>query len=147
LLTVVNNAEFITANNASLINLPVQAGDVINVPPAGMFFVDGAVNNPGSYPLGRRYSLTQALATAGGLNRDLYSSDITIFRRKSPSGVEPINVDLNAIMAGSERDPEIEADDVIAVPINGFKYAYFKIFGQIFSWGMSVGSVARTAGS
>ena len=69
--------------------MPVQAGDVINVPPAGMFFVDGAVGSPGSYPLGRHYSLTQALAAAGGVDRDFYSADVTIFRRKGSAGIEP----------------------------------------------------------
>lgn len=142
LLAVVNNATFITESNAGLINMPVQAGDVINVPQAGTFFVDGAVRRPGPYNLGRRYSLTQALATAGGVDRDFNSSDITIFRRKAATGIEPINVNLNSILAGSELDPQIEADDVILVPINGFKYAYFKVLGQIFGWGASAGNIA-----
>ena len=89
LLAFANNASLITANGAGLISTPVQPGDVIDVPLAGMFYVDGAVARPGSYPLGRHYSLTQALAVAGGVNPDLYSSDITIFRRKASSGIEP----------------------------------------------------------
>jgi polysaccharide export outer membrane protein len=44
--------------NGEFINVRVQAGDVINIPQAGMFFVDGAVGKPGSYPLGRNYSLS-----------------------------------------------------------------------------------------
>lgn len=145
LLVLASNASLITANNASLITMPVEAGDVINVPAAGMFFVDGAVNRPGSYPLGRHYSLTQALATAGGVNPDLNSSDITIFRRKAPSGMEPltVTVNLNAILAGSASDPQIEADDVIVVPINSFKYVYYRVFGTILGWGLSVGSLAH----
>jgi polysaccharide biosynthesis/export protein len=129
-----------------LITMPVQPGDVINVPPAGMFFVDGAVNRPGSYPLGTQHSLSQALATAGGVNRDLYSSDITIFRQGT-SGVEPINVDLNEVVAGSTIDPQIEANDVILVPIHTAKYVYHKIFGQILGWGTSVAGVAVFSGS
>ena len=38
LLALASNASLITASNASVITMPVQAGDVINVPPAGMFF-------------------------------------------------------------------------------------------------------------
>jgi hypothetical protein len=106
----------VDANNAGLLAMPVQGSDIINVPATGMFFVDGAVRSPGSYPLGRRYSLTQALAIAGGINVDLSSSDITIFRRKSTSGVEPISVDVEAIYAGSVSDPQIEADDMILSP-------------------------------
>jgi len=147
LLVLASNATLINASNAGLITMPVQAGDIINVPPAGMFFVDGAVKSPGSYPLGRRYSLTQALATAGGINLDLSGSDVTIFRRKSTSGLEPINVDLDAIYAGSVSDPQIEADDVILVPINGLKYAYQRVFGQLLGWGISIAGVAAMSGS
>jgi polysaccharide export outer membrane protein len=141
LLALASNASLITADNASLIAMPVQSGDVINVPPAGMFFIDGAVRSPGAFPLGRRYLLTQALASAGGVDRELYSSDVTIFRRKSAAGVEPIPVDFDAIEAGSAVDPQIEADDVIVVPISNSKYFIKRVFGQIFSYALSVGAM------
>ena len=142
LQVLASNASLITADNAGVITMPVQAGDVINVPLAGMFFVDGAVKAPGSYPLGRRYSLSQALAKAGGVDRDLYSSDVTILRRGTSGGAEPINIDLNKVVAGSSSDPQIEADDVIVVPIHTGKYVYFKIFGQIIGWTSSVRGMA-----
>jgi polysaccharide export outer membrane protein len=134
LLVLASNATLINADNAGLITMPVQAGDVINVPPAGTFFVDGAVKAPGPYPLGRRYSLTMALATAGGVDRELYSSDISIFRRKG-SGRENISLDLDAILSGSAADPQIEADDVIVVPISGARYFVKRFVGQLFSIG------------
>ena len=113
---------------------------------AGMFFVDGAVKSLDSYPLGRRYSLMQALTAAGGVDRDLYSADITIFRQRA-SGVKPISIDLNEILAGSIVDPEIVADDMILVPINTAKYVYFKLFGQILGWSTSIAGMAAWAGS
>jgi polysaccharide export outer membrane protein len=127
--------------NDKNINQPVQAGDVVNVPQAGMFFVDGAVKTPGAYPLGRQYSLTQALATAGGVVVDLNSSNISIFRRKT--GMEPMSFDLDAILAGSTSDPQIEADDVIVVPINTLKYVYYRVLGQMVGWALSAASMAR----
>ncbi|MGE5057675.1 MAG: polysaccharide biosynthesis/export family protein, partial [Betaproteobacteria bacterium] len=54
-------ASQVDPKDAQLVNVPVQAGDVINVPQAGMYFVDGAVHRPGSYPIGRSYTITQAL--------------------------------------------------------------------------------------
>ena len=143
LLVLASNASLINADNAGLITMPVQSGDVINVPEAGMFFVDGAVGRPGSYPLGRRYSLTQALASAGGVDRDLNSADVTIFRRKGASQVEPININLNEVVAGTTVDPQIEADDVILVPISGFKYAYHRVFGQLLGWSTTVAAFGR----
>ena len=62
--------------------MPVQPGDMINVPESGMFFVDGAVRKPGSYPLGRQYSLTQALATAGGIDTELIRATYRFFGAK-----------------------------------------------------------------
>ena len=79
------------------------------------------------------------MATAGGVNRDLYSADVTIFRRKAASEVEPISIDLDAVVAGATVDPQIEADDVILVPINGFKYAYHP-----YSWTDYLGGELRS---
>ncbi len=142
LLQLASNASLINAENVSLVTSPVQAGDVINVPAAGMFFVDGAVGRPGSYPLGRHYSLTQALAVAGGINRDLNASDITIFRRRGASGIEPITLDIDVVVADSSKDLQIEPDDVILVPISSAKYVFQRVFGQMLGWGVSVAGVA-----
>jgi polysaccharide export outer membrane protein len=140
LLALASNASLITANNASVITMPVQAGDVINVPAAGMFFVDGAVRRPGPYPLGRRYLLSQALATAGGVDRELSSSDIFIYRRKTPGEFSTMSVDLDAVLAGSAVDIQIEADDVILVPISAAKYMFNRYIAQIIFGGVSIKS-------
>ena len=142
LAVLANNATLINANTEGLIAMRVQSGDVINVPIAGTVFVDGAVKKPGSYPLGRRYSLMQALTAAGGVDQDFYSSNITIFR-KTESGTVPIGIDLNEVVAGSTRDPEIKPDDVILVPTSTAKYVYFKVVGQILGWGTSIAGTAR----
>ena len=141
LLVLASNASLITAQNAGVITMPVQPGDVINVPPAGTFFVDGAVKSPGPKLLGRRYSLTQALAAAGGVDRELYSPDISIFRRKDSSGMQPIAIDLNAVVTGSVEDPQIEPDDIIVVPISGAKYFVKRFIGQLIGGGVSIGSL------
>ena len=134
-----NSMGLINANSAESINMPVQPSDMINVPEAGMFFVDGAVRKPGSYPLGRRYSLTQALATAGGVDSELNSSDISIFRRSGPGKVETLAYDLNDILAGSAADPQIHPDDVIILPISTAKYIVKRFIGQLLG-GISIGS-------
>jgi polysaccharide export outer membrane protein len=138
LTVITNNASLITATNAGLITMPVQPGDVINVPPAGTYFVDGAVNRPGPYPLGRSYSLSQALSTAGGLNRELSSSEIFIYRRKGPGRMESISVDYNDVMAGTTADPQIEADDIIVVPINSAKYVFNRFVANMIFGGLSL---------
>ncbi|HWP58302.1 MAG TPA: polysaccharide biosynthesis/export family protein [Candidatus Acidoferrales bacterium] len=141
LMVLANNSGLINDRSAAKVNMPVQAGDVINVPQAGMFFVDGAVNKPGSYPLGRYYTLTQALATAGGVNPELadYGS-VSIFRRRGPTTVETIPINLNSVISGGASDPQIEPDDVIVVPMSTAKYFIKRFVGTIIS-GVSIGAL------
>lgn len=122
------------SKDAAMVNMPVKAGDVINVPQAGMYFVDGAIRRPGSYPLSRNYTLTQALATAGGADPELadYGS-ISIYRRHGPTKVETITVDLENVMARKSDDPKVMPDDVIVVPMSSMKYFVKRFVGTIIS--------------
>lgn len=125
-------------HNAEVANLPVQAGDVINVPEAGLFFVAGAVKSPGSFPLNRPYTLTQALSRAGGVDIELAkTSSITIVRRQSSIEAETTPVNLDEIQAGKAADPQIEAEDQIIVPISGTKYFVKRFIGTLI-YGFSV---------
>lgn len=139
LAILANGTGLINASNAGMINMPVTAGDMINVPESGMFFVDGAVRKPGSYPLGRQYSLTQALASAGGIDTELYSSEISIFRRKGPGQVETLAFNLDNIMAGTATDPPIQPDDVIMLPVSSAKFFVKRFVGTLVG-GISIGS-------
>ena len=112
--------------------MPVEAGDVINVPLAGMFFVDGAVGRPGSFALSRPYTLTQALAMAGGVNDNIAKySDVSILRRRNGLEAEKISVDLKEIQAAKASDPWIEAEDVVVVPISTAKWFVERFIGRI----------------
>jgi polysaccharide export outer membrane protein len=61
-------------------DLQLQDGDVINVPKAQTFFVDGYVRNPGSYVLDYGMTVQQAIALAGGLNERGSTRDIKASR-------------------------------------------------------------------
>jgi polysaccharide biosynthesis/export protein len=120
------------ASNPALVNIPVQAGDVINVPQAGMFFVDGAVKKPGSFALSRPYTLSQALAMAGGVDDELANySEVAILRRRNGVESEKITVSLKEIQATKVPDPLIEAEDVIVVPVSTGKWIVWRFFGRI----------------
>jgi polysaccharide export outer membrane protein len=142
LAVLANSTGLINEDNAAMINMPVQAGDMINIPEAGMFFVDGAVRKPGSYPLGRRYSLSQALATAGGVDIELYSNDISILRRHRAGEVETIAVDFSAVVNGTVPDPQLQPDDVVIVPTSAAKFFVKRFVGTLVG-GMSMGSFIR----
>jgi polysaccharide export outer membrane protein len=141
LMVLANNSGSVSQNSQA-VNMPMQAGDVVNVPQSGMFFVDGAVGKPGSYALGRNYTLRQALATAGGVNDELADyGAVTINRRQTPEKMETLSVDLNSVIAGTSTDPQVLPDDVILVPVSGFKFFVKRFIGTIIS-GVSVGSFA-----
>ncbi|MGE0821927.1 MAG: SLBB domain-containing protein [Candidatus Binatia bacterium] len=116
----------------SALTLPVKAGDVLTVPEAGTFFVDGAVRRPGSYPLTRRYTVAEALVTAGGVDRELANmSGVMLFRNRGDANPKSIPVDLDEILSGRAPDPEIHAEDVIVVPISTPKYLVRRFLGVI----------------
>ena len=142
LVVLANSTGLINANNAAMINLPVEPGDMVNVPEAGMFFIDGAVRRAGSYPLGRRYSLSQALAVAGGVDPELNSNDITIFRRQGPGEFQTIALNLTDMMSGSIADPQIQPDDVIVVPMSTPKWLVKRFVGSLIG-GVSIGQYAH----
>jgi polysaccharide export outer membrane protein len=120
------------ARNPALVNMPVQSGDMINVPQSGMFFVDGAVRKPGSYPLTHSYTLTQALAVAGGADFVLANTDeLAIFRHRDGAEADKIAVNLNEILAGKAKDPLIAPDDVIIVSMSTGKWLLQRFIGSI----------------
>ncbi|MCS6927343.1 MAG: polysaccharide export protein [Candidatus Binatia bacterium] len=128
------------ADPAELAKLIVQAGDIINVPEAGMFFVDGAVKRPGSFPLNRPYTLSQALSAAGGVDFELAkTSEITVIRRQGGNEIATVSYNFDAIKAGRAPDPAIEAEDVIVVPVSGAKYFVRRFVGSLIH-GVSIGS-------
>jgi polysaccharide export outer membrane protein len=61
-------------------DIVLRDGDVINVPKAQTFFVDGFVRNPGSYVLDPGMTVQQAIALAGGLSERGSDRRITAVR-------------------------------------------------------------------
>ncbi len=122
-------------NGRAELNLPVEAGDIIHVPQAGVFFVDGAVANPGSFQLKGKITLTQALSMAKGLTYDAIRSDIKIYRDTGKKEREVISVDYDSILDGESPDIPIKDKDIILVSNSGFK-RFVRRLTTSFSLGM-----------
>ena len=73
------NLQDLQAGNMSL-NVPLQAGDTVNVPKALSVFVSGQVKVPGAYPVDSGMTVLQVLALAGGLTDRGSDKRITIQR-------------------------------------------------------------------
>jgi len=105
------------------LNVPLLAGDVVNVPKAGIFYVEGSVKNPGSYPIRGALTVTQAIATAGGSDPRLAKeSATTLFRRGRNGEREAIPIDLDGIRSGRVPDLQVAENDVILVPMSTAKF-------------------------
>ena len=99
------------------LNVPIQAGDVINVPLAGQAYVLGSVNKPGSVPVKGNLTVSQAIAVAGspvaGLAKPQISSVLRLDEQGNPTTI-PFN--LYAILEKKEPDIPIKENDVVYVP-------------------------------
>ncbi len=65
--TYMVDLEDLVKNGNMAHNHIIRGGDVIFVPESGQCFVDGAVRNPGTYPLENNMTITEAIVVAGGL--------------------------------------------------------------------------------
>jgi polysaccharide export outer membrane protein len=105
--------------------------------------VDGAVKNPGVWPLKGSPTLLAAISLAGGLDRDTASSEVTIFRANPDGTRSAARVDLAAIRSGAVVDPTVAAGDVIVVEDSTMKSAY-NTFKMILPF-TTIGSLAFMA--
>ncbi|MBI5506577.1 MAG: SLBB domain-containing protein [Deltaproteobacteria bacterium] len=114
------------------LNPSLLPGDVINVPKAGIFYVEGMVKKPGAYPLLTATTVTQALVTAGGIDPALArASGTTLYRKRANGQREAIEIDVNDIAAGKLTDTPVQAEDVIVVPVSGPKFVFEQITGLV----------------
>ncbi|MEW6571211.1 MAG: polysaccharide biosynthesis/export family protein [Nitrospirota bacterium] len=103
------------------LNLPLSSGDVIHVPEAGIFFVDGAVNSPGSFKLKGKMTFTQAISMARGLSYHAIKSDIKLYRENDKQQRDVITIDYDDILDMKIPDIELKDRDIIIVSSSGFK--------------------------
>jgi polysaccharide biosynthesis/export protein len=105
-------------SSSPLWNIPIFAGDVVNIPARSVVkvFCLGEVKQPGAleFDSDDRISLLSVIAKAGGLT-DRASKTILI-KRKAPDGKDvETKVNYKAVIAGREADPILKADDVVVV--------------------------------
>ncbi len=76
--------------------------------------VDGAVKEPGLYPVIGRMTLMRAVATAKGATEDAKFDDVVILRTAGGTKLAGV-YNLKAIRRGTYDDPEVYANDVVIV--------------------------------
>jgi polysaccharide export outer membrane protein len=119
---VVNLEELLIKGDLSQ-NLPLLHGDVINIPLSGRIYVGGQVKTPGGFPIkGKKITVSQAVALAGGLTEKAAGSDTKIFRyQETDNGKEIVTVDVYAIQKGKVEDLQMKENDIMFVPTSTTK--------------------------
>ncbi len=125
------------ANGNEELNVPLEAGDVIQVPRAGSFYVGGQVAHPGSFLLKGKTTVHQAILQAGGETNIAALDDVRLYRTKADGQIGITTLSLDKFEAG-DASPEIQKNDVIVVGKSGIKaflYGTYDFFRGFF--GMS----------
>jgi polysaccharide export outer membrane protein len=98
-------------------NIVIRPGDIINVPniEPGEFYLLGHINRPGVYSLtGRKVTLKQAVAAAGGLDPVAIPRRCDLIRRIGNTEVT-VQVDLQRIFDGEQPDIFLKSNDLVNV--------------------------------
>ena len=120
-------------------NIPLQAGDVVTVPHAGIVYVLGAVGRAGGYILANdRTQLTtlKILSLAGGLTRTAKSDKAVIVRKDNSGQQHEVPIDLKKVLDRKAEDLQLQPSDILYVPESGAKQAMFRAV----EIGLAVGS-------
>lgn len=88
--------------------------------------IEGAVNNPGIFPITGPTSLLQAVAIARGFSPLADDRAIIVFRTIKGQKMAAL-FNIRKIRAGEVEDPRIYGDDIIVVERSGIRSAYKSI--------------------
>jgi polysaccharide export outer membrane protein len=97
-------------------NIPIFAGDVVNVPPKQQVtvFCLGELKTAGAltFAAGERTTVLTAVAKAGGLT-DRASNTLRIKRRDRAGKDAEIEVNFKRVLSGKDKDPELLDGDIL----------------------------------
>lgn len=126
--TIIVSAEDLFQNGKTEFNIPIQAGDTINVLRAASIFIVGEVTRPGEFPLtqGKNFTAGMAVALGGGFTREAKKNECKIVRVRADGTKEEIPVNLAKIYDSSSNDVPLEANDILFVPANKVKTGLMK---------------------
>lgn len=104
----------------------ILGGDVVFIPESGQCFVDGAVRNPGTYPLENNMTITEAIALAGGLAGYANDDSIKLIRFMGRGQErQVVSLSYNDLQAGLGDTLLLKDQDII--------YAESSASGKFFS--------------
>ena len=113
---VVDLDQLIKEGNSDL-NIHINSGDIIFVPEAGTFFVDGAVRRPGAYHIKHTTTLHEAFLEAGGLAPYANKERATLIRVSETGNREMVELDLTQ---SETMEMEVKDRDVLITEASAY---------------------------
>ncbi len=128
------------------LSFPLVGGDVIYVPEAGSFSIEGWVEKPGTYPISRHMSALGAISAAGGPLFPALLSEVEILRaRDDQTGTRgKLLADLNAVELGEQPDVELRSGDAVRVPGSVplmIPWGFWELLKNMVRFGASVSTI------
>jgi polysaccharide export outer membrane protein len=104
----------------------VRPGDTVLVPRAGIVYVLGAVFHPGGYLMQEdgKLNVAEALALSGGTVLQAKTNGLRVIRRNPDGTVLDFALSYDGIAKGSQTPLELQAQDIIYVPMSKVKAAF-----------------------
>jgi polysaccharide export outer membrane protein len=111
----------------------VRPGDTVLVPRAGIVYVLGAVFRPGGYLMQEdgKLNVAEALALSGGTLVQAKTSGLRVIRRNPDGTVLDFALSYDGIAKGSQTPLELQAQDIVYVPMSKVKAALSDATGII----------------
>jgi len=107
------------------VNVVLGEQALINVPPAGSVFVEGAVERPGVYQQRGGTTVLKAIAMAGGLAFEANRNTIFVLRRDPSSGEwQQQQVVMSEIRASPNADIKLSDGDIVVVESGAVRTAW-----------------------
>jgi polysaccharide biosynthesis/export protein len=120
--------------------IPVMAGDILTIPEAGSFQVDGEVNKPGSFPLPPKISTQGAIASAGGFTYSANVNNVEVVRDIGNGRKASMTVNVEDIALNGGRDIRLREGDIVRVPSESGRFArrqVVEVLNGMFRFGVS----------
>jgi polysaccharide export outer membrane protein len=104
----------------------VRPGDEVVVPRTGIVYVLGAVYHPGGYVMQEdgKLNVAQALALSGGTVLTANTEGLRVIRRNADGTVLDFSLSYNGIVKGTQKPLELQAQDIIYVPMSKVKSVF-----------------------
>ena len=127
-IITVNLSELLERGDARN-NIPLQGGDIVTVPHAGIVYALGAVQRPGGFVSTsdrEQLSTLKVLALAGGMTTVAKKEQAVIIRKDAMGNQQSIPVDLSKIIQRKSEDVRLMPSDILYIPDNKAKAALIR---------------------